>query len=143
MPSYDTYFEFKNDDITTPLSAENLNMIQDEIKEDIRNVVTSTSDSNVTTIKFNDGTAIITGATSTYEFPVGGKNIDITLNTPITNVSNASVLITIKNGSASWTWLRYRGFLLNSTTLSLACWNEGTNVISSISFNYQIVGRWK
>lgn len=125
----------------TPLSASNLNAMQDGIYEDIENVV---QNGNGYT-KYADGTLICYGKTTSADINAGSEyQENITLPQSYVD-SNFVVLASIGGGTSGWAQIIVRGQATTNNTIRIIGGNyiTGASTAQGIVMNYITIGKWK
>jgi hypothetical protein len=125
----------------TPLSASNLNAMQDGIYEDINGIVESGSGY----VKYADGTLICYGKSNTAEIPYGSEYSE-TITLPESYKDNNFIVLTsITSGGASWANVICRGGATSENTIKLIAGNYivSGSTARDIILSYVTIGKWK
>lgn len=124
----------------TPLSASNLNAMQDGIYEDINKTITG----GTNYVKFSDGTLIFWGNVGPFDVNTSsGKQNVITLPENYKD-TDFSVIASIKHGGAYWTSAHIKAEATSTNEINVEIYNDSpTNIVRNISASYFTVGKWK
>ena len=125
----------------TPLSASNLNAMQDGIYEDINNV----AQNGTGYLKLADGTLICYGKTVSTNIPTNAEFSD-TITLPHSYLTNDFIVnASITSGGAGWANIICRGGSLSENTIRIIAGNyiKGSVEAQNIIISYITIGKWK
>ena len=147
--------EFKDlPDTTTPITAYNLNLLQDNVEEGINGVVESGSNENGNYIKFYDGTLIcyntqvFSDVACSYSWGnvYTNNNDKRTFNDfPVNFIASPNVSLKVDTGTSDC-WLMSAFQAGGPTTTNVGGWQICRGAIGSsldVTISYIAIGKWK